>query len=77
LKKELAPLNHPQKNIQPNLVTKDGELSQELDRMRVLLARVAARVGEQGNVRMSNGEEQTGSIVMTDQQKLAHVLGLG
>ncbi|KAL7623539.1 hypothetical protein AAE478_007222 [Parahypoxylon ruwenzoriense] len=30
--------------VQPNLVTRDGEIEKELERMRVLLVRVAARV---------------------------------
>ncbi|KAI1372574.1 kinetochore Sim4 complex subunit Fta4 [Hypoxylon crocopeplum] len=32
--------------VQPNLVTRDGELEKELERMRVLLVRVAARVAQ-------------------------------
>ncbi|ETN37756.1 uncharacterized protein HMPREF1541_07379 [Cyphellophora europaea CBS 101466] len=42
----LQPYEQPQEHIQPNLVTKDGELGKELERMRVLLARVTARMGE-------------------------------
>jgi hypothetical protein len=43
----LEPYEDPQRRIQPNLVTKDGELARELERMRSLLARVTARMGEQ------------------------------
>ena len=43
----LEPYENPQQRIQPNLVTKDGELARELERMRALLARVTARMGEQ------------------------------
>lgn len=32
--------------VQPNLVTRDGELEKELERMRVLLVRVAGRVAQ-------------------------------
>ncbi|KAI0847003.1 kinetochore Sim4 complex subunit Fta4 [Daldinia vernicosa] len=32
--------------VQPNLVTRDGEMEKELERMRVLLVRVAARVAQ-------------------------------
>jgi hypothetical protein len=46
LKKLVEPLESARENVQPNLVTKDGELSRELDRMRVLCARVAAGVGD-------------------------------
>jgi hypothetical protein len=40
----LEPLKNPQENIQPNLITRDGELIQEIDKMRMLMARVAGRV---------------------------------
>lgn len=46
LQRLLVPFEDPQTNIQPNLVTRDGELGKELDRMRVLLARVTSRVRE-------------------------------
>lgn len=42
----LAPLKDPVENIQPNLVTRDGELVKEIDRMRMLAARVAGRVSQ-------------------------------
>ena len=32
--------------MQPNLVTREGELGAELDRMRILVATVAGRVAE-------------------------------
>jgi len=44
----MEPLKDPQVNVQPHLVTKDGELSKELDKMRSLLARVAGRINEAG-----------------------------
>ncbi|KAI9812899.1 MAG: hypothetical protein M1827_004417 [Pycnora praestabilis] len=44
LQRLLEPLKDPQKNVQPNLVTRDGELGPELDRMRMLMARVAGKV---------------------------------
>ena len=40
--------------MQPNLVTRDGELGRELDRMRVLCARVASGVAGKGQ----QGEEK-------------------
>ena len=46
LQKLLEPYENPQQRIQPNLVQKDGEMAKELERMRVLLARVTARMGE-------------------------------
>ena len=41
----LRPFENVQEDVQPNLVTKDGELARELERMRVLLARVQGRMG--------------------------------
>jgi hypothetical protein len=46
LQEVLEPLEGSRENVQPNLVTRDGELGRELDRMRVLCARVASGVGE-------------------------------
>ncbi|KIW73637.1 hypothetical protein PV04_01736 [Phialophora macrospora] len=78
LRRLVEPLDEPQRNVQPNLVTRDGELSQELDRMRVLMARVTGRVSEMGN---SRGDmqvlQETETASLTDQQKLARVMGLG
>ena len=42
----LEPFKDPQKNIQPNLITRDGELFRELDKMRMLTARVGARINQ-------------------------------
>lgn len=42
----LAPFENPHHTIQQNLVTRDGELSKELEKMRLLIARVAVRVGQ-------------------------------
>ena len=59
LRRVLEPLEEPQENVQPNLVTRDGELARELDRMRVLCARLAAGVVEeaqQGEEKKSLGE---------------------
>lgn len=43
----LEPFNNPQEDIQPNLVTRDGDLAQELEKMRMLVARVGARIAQQ------------------------------
>ncbi|KIW96160.1 uncharacterized protein Z519_03227 [Cladophialophora bantiana CBS 173.52] len=76
LQQLMEPLREPQENIQPNLVTRDGELSQELARMRVLLARVTAQVGEMGKTTRPHEEGQP-NAAQTDQQKLARVMGWG
>jgi len=41
----VEPLRDPQTNVQPNLVTRDGELTTELARSRTLSARVESRLG--------------------------------
>ncbi|KIX05749.1 uncharacterized protein Z518_03721 [Rhinocladiella mackenziei CBS 650.93] len=77
-RKLLEPLDDPQSNVQPNLVTRDGELSKELNRTRVLLARVTGRVSEIGNSsepRTDTSTSQT-KLAQTDQQKLARVMEL-
>ncbi|MCJ1472668.1 hypothetical protein MMC13_001317 [Lambiella insularis] len=44
LRQLLQPFRRPLENIQPNLVTKDGELARELERMKVLMARVRGKI---------------------------------
>lgn len=47
LQRLLEPFEDPQNDIQPNLITKDGELVQELEKMRMLVARVGGRITQQ------------------------------
>lgn len=47
LKRLLEPFQDARKDIQPNLVTRDGELVQELEKMRMLAARVGGRLSQQ------------------------------
>jgi hypothetical protein len=47
LQRLIEPFEDPQKDVQPNLITKDGELVQELDKMRMLVARVGGRIAQQ------------------------------
>lgn len=47
LQRLLEPYQDPQKDIQPNLITRDGELVQELEKMRMLVARVGGRIAQQ------------------------------
>lgn len=56
LRKLLVPYQNPQTNIQPNLVTRNGELGKELDRMRILLARVTGAIQQHSRGR-PNGDE--------------------
>ena len=70
----LEPFTNAQENVQPNLVTRDGELGKELERMRILLARVTGRVSEmkdQGLVSHSDG-----TTTVSNEQKLAAVMDL-
>ncbi|KAK2807964.1 hypothetical protein FQN50_005206 [Emmonsiellopsis sp. PD_5] len=59
LQELLQPFREPQTTIQPNLVTRDGELGQELDRMRMLVAKVTGRV-RGGSGRVEGGFEEGG-----------------
>jgi DNA-binding SARP family transcriptional activator len=70
----LTAFKDPSKNIQPNLVTRDGELGQELDRMRMLVARVAGRVGQ--SRQMHQIEDPTTILPGDPNQKLAAVLDM-
>jgi broad specificity phosphatase PhoE len=44
LKEMLGPLERATETMQPNLVARDGELEKELEKMRLLVARVRGRV---------------------------------
>ncbi|KAL2824911.1 kinetochore complex Fta4 of Sim4 subunit, or CENP-50-domain-containing protein [Aspergillus cavernicola] len=46
LQRLLEPFREPQENVQPNLVTRDGELARELEKMRMLVARASGRIGQ-------------------------------
>ncbi|KAI9709279.1 MAG: hypothetical protein M1820_003399 [Bogoriella megaspora] len=46
LNRALEPFRNPQRDVQPNLVTSDGELEKELAKMRTLSARVAEKLEE-------------------------------
>lgn len=74
LHKMLDPLQDPVANIQPNLVTRDGELSQELDRMRVLLARVSARLAETGSRPANKQLGQSSPRSTTNAEKITRLL---
>lgn len=60
LQRLLGPYQDPQKDIQPNLITRDGELVQELEKMRMLVARVGGRLAQQ----------KKGSDIREDQEYL-------
>ncbi|EEP79595.1 predicted protein [Uncinocarpus reesii 1704] len=71
----LEPFNQPQTNVQPNLVTKDGQLAAELDRMRMLLAKVAGKVQQIGQ--QQGGLQTENSVPQEDMDtKLAKILDM-
>ncbi|KAI9759799.1 MAG: hypothetical protein M4579_002098 [Chaenotheca gracillima] len=74
LETRLQPLQNPRQNVQPNLVTKNGELGKELERMRILMARVA------GRIEGLKGEEEQGDAgrdvrTKSELEKLDQILG--
>ena len=75
LQSMLAPFENAQENVQPNLVTRDGELGKELERMRVLLARVTGRVEEMKS-RGAGAEPREMIPEVTNAQRLAAVMDL-
>jgi hypothetical protein len=71
----VGPLKDPRTNVQPNLVTRDGELASELERTRVLLARVISRAGNGGY--KGEGEESMdldAPPALTGKEKLKTIL---
>ncbi|KZZ98239.1 hypothetical protein AAP_00500 [Ascosphaera apis ARSEF 7405] len=52
----LKPFEDPSNNIQPNLVTRDGELSEEIEKMRMLTAKVVLKLEKEkreGKIRLN------------------------
>ncbi|KAL6236967.1 hypothetical protein BDW75DRAFT_96489 [Aspergillus navahoensis] len=74
LQRLLEPFREPQTNVQPNLVTRDGELVRELEKMRMLVARVSGRIAQSRAA--SNGGESDASYVLGSEQKLAALLNM-
>lgn len=64
----LEPFQEPQENIQPNLVTRDGELMQELEKMRMLTARVGGRI--HSRPRPDSSQERTATYSLGSNQKI-------
>ncbi|KAL4978425.1 kinetochore Sim4 complex subunit Fta4 [Aspergillus desertorum] len=70
----LEPFREPQTNVQPNLVTRDGELVQELEKMRMLVARVSGRIAQSRAANNDGGS--AGSYVLGAEQKLEALLDM-
>ena len=80
LREMLEPLRDPQSNVQPDLVTKDGALAEELAKTKALGIRVAGGVarrnerGDGGGGGADGGGED--DVIMVDEgAKIAAVLG--
>ncbi|KAI1408334.1 kinetochore Sim4 complex subunit Fta4 [Hypoxylon sp. FL1857] len=62
--------------VQPNLVTRNGELEKELERMRVLLVRVAGRVAQLPDANPESGDDAVMEDVETSERsKVDRLLG--
>ena len=72
LQQLLEPFKDPQVNIQPNLVTKDGELQKELEKMKMLMARVSEKIDGLPEAREREGEEV--DVEMSEEGKLKAIL---
>lgn len=57
LKEELEPFGDVKENVQENLCTRDGPLEAELQKMRMLLARVKGRLENMDEPQTVEGEE--------------------
>ena len=76
LQQMLEPFKNPQQTLQPNLVTRDGDLGRELDRSRILMARLAERIArlDQADNGRRAAVAEAGDEALTEQQKLAKLL---
>jgi Kinetochore complex Fta4 of Sim4 subunit, or CENP-50 len=77
LRSLLEPFESPAENVQPHLVTRDGELQKELDRMRILMARVGGRVVGLKDLDDGDGDDMVQDTTMEGNRKLDDILGLG
>jgi hypothetical protein len=69
----MAPFNDAQNSIQPNLVTRDGPLADELTKSKALGIRVAGRLAGMEQPDEGGGEDD---IMIDENEKLAAVLGM-
>ncbi|KAJ5901975.1 hypothetical protein N7495_002503 [Penicillium taxi] len=73
LQRLLEPFKNPQQDIQPNLVTRDGELVQELEKMRMLVARVGGRIAQHKGVSSVQVDQEY--LLPGSDQRLEALLG--
>lgn len=62
--------------VQSNLITRNGEVERELERMRLLLARVAGRIAQLPPPNANNGvdEEESMDLNALEQKKVKSLL---
>ncbi|KAJ5682451.1 Kinetochore Sim4 complex subunit Fta4 [Penicillium macrosclerotiorum] len=71
----VRPFEEPQTNIQPNLVLRDSELVQEVEKMRMLTARLGGRIAQRGKAGIrSNREDGQQYLPPGSDQRLALLL---
>jgi hypothetical protein len=75
LKEIIEPLQDPQQNVQPDLVTRDGPLAEELAKTKALGIRVAAGVARRNDRNEGSGADEDDDVVMVDEgAKVAAIL---
>jgi molybdopterin converting factor small subunit len=74
LKDGLAPLQDAQQNVQQNLCTRDSEVEKELEKMRMLMARVRGRLSGLEE-RPANDDEDVDMGSLDDHLKVQALLG--
>ncbi|MCJ1386890.1 hypothetical protein MMC17_010018 [Xylographa soralifera] len=62
LRELLRPFERALENVQPNLVTRDGELAREVERMKMLMARVGDKIGGGEGRRGVEHAEELGGV---------------
>lgn len=68
----MEPFKDPQNSIQPNLVTRDGPLADEMTKSKALGIRVAGRLA---GMEEPDGGGDDDDFMMDENEKLAAVLG--
>jgi len=62
----LEPFKEPAVNVQPNLVTRDGPLADELARLKSLSIRLSARLGVMQAETLDDGEDNEEGLELRD-----------
>ncbi|KAI1079757.1 kinetochore Sim4 complex subunit Fta4 [Whalleya microplaca] len=70
----LAPFAPPHDAVQPNLVTRNGEVEAELERMRVLLVRVAGRVAQMPDEEDGDEDAVVQDLDVVERKKVERLL---